>query len=149
MIKWRIAKSKLMFIRKMRQADCDNICKRAILNEIIIGTKGLASQCKDLAEEIGLRDVRFFDVTKGEIKKNIKIHSTKMRPEEIMASTKVGDRVSDDPRDNTYMTYMTLNNSRLWMRVRARMMKGVKMNHKSSHVDNLSCSFCNGPMEES
>ena len=109
-----------MFVRKMMQADCDNICKRAILNEIIIGTKGLASECKDLAEEIGLRDVRFCDVTKREIKKAIKIHSTKMRREEIMASTKVGDRLSDDPRDNTYMTYMTLNNSRLWMRVRAR-----------------------------
>mgnify|MGYP001364769821 FL=1 len=93
--------------------------------------------------------MRFCDVTKGEIKKAIKIHSTKMRREEIMASTKVGDRVSDDPRDNTYMTYMTLNSSRLWMRVRARMVKGIKMNHKSSHLDNLSCSFCNGPMEES
>ena len=23
------------------------------------------------------------------------------------------------------------------------------MNHKSSHLDNLSCSFCNGPMDES
>ena len=69
-----------------------------------------------------------------------------------MVSTKVGDRVSDDSRDNTYMTYMTymtLNNSRLWMRVRAIMMKGIKMNHKSSHLDNLSFSFCNGPMDES
>ena len=93
--------------------------------------------------------MRFCDVTKGEIKKDIKTHNTKMKREEIMASTKVGDRVSDDPRDNTYMTYMTLNSSRLWMRVRARMMKGIKMNHKSSHLDNLSCSFCNGPMEES
>ena len=81
MIKWRIAKSKLMFVRKIRQADCDNICKKAILNEIIIGTKGLASECKDLAEEIGLRDVRFCDVTKGEIKKAIKTHSTKMKRE--------------------------------------------------------------------
>ena len=72
-----------------------------------------------------------------------------MRHKEIMASTKVGDRVSDDPKDNTYMTYMTLNNCRLWMRVRARMMKGIKMNHKSSHLDNLSCSFCNGTMDES
>ena len=64
-------------------------------------------------------------------------------------STKVGDRVSDDPKDNSHMTYMTLNDSRLWMRVGARMMKGVKMNHKSSHRNNLSCSFCNGPMDES
>ena len=34
------------------------------------------------------------------------------------------------------------------MRVRSRMMKGVKMNHKKSHLNNLSCSFCNGRMEE-
>ena len=35
------------------------------------------------------------------------------------------------------------------MIVRARMMKGVKMNHKSSHTKDLSCSFCKGPTEES
>ena len=35
------------------------------------------------------------------------------------------------------------------MIVRATMMKGVKMNHKSSHTKDLSCSFCKGPMEES
>ena len=52
----------------MMKAACDNICKRAILNEIIIGTKGLASECKDLANELGIRHVRFCDVTKGEIK---------------------------------------------------------------------------------
>ena len=125
----------------MMKADCDNICKKAILNEIIIGTKGLASECKDLANELGIRDVRFCDMTKGEIKKATRIHSTKTRREEIKASNKMGDRVSDDPKDDTYMTYMTLNNSRLWMRVRARMMKGIKMNHKSSHLDDLSCIF--------
>ena len=42
-----------------------------------------------------------------------------------------------------------MNNSRSWRRVRARMMKGIRMNHKSSHLDDLSCSFCNGPMEKS
>ena len=88
-------------------------------------------------------------MTKGEIKRAIKSHSLKMRREEVLASTNVGDRASDDPKDNTYLTYMTLPNSRIWMRVRARMMKGVKMNHKSSHTNDLSCSFCKGPMEES
>ena len=88
-------------------------------------------------------------MTKGEINRAIRTHSLKSRRAEMKGSTKVGDRVSDDPKDNSYMTYMTLNDSRLWMRVRARMMKGVKMNHKSSHLKDLSCSFCNGPMEES
>ena len=105
MIKWRIAKNKLMFIRKMMKADYDNICKRAILNEIIIGTKGLASECKDLAEELGIRDVRSCEVTKNEINRAIRTHSTNTRREETKASNKVSDRVSDDPKDNTYMTY--------------------------------------------
>ena len=113
------------------------------------GTNGLSKECKDLADEIGLRDVRFCDVSKGEIKRAIKSHSQKTRCEDIMACTKVGDRISDDPKDNTYLTYMTLPNSRLRMRVRARMVKGVKMNHKNSHLKNLLCSFCNGRMEES
>ena len=93
--------------------------------------------------------MRFCEVTKSEINRAIRTYSTNTRREETKASTKVSDRVSDDPKDNTYMTYMTLNDSRLWMRVRARMMKGVKMNHKSSHLKDLSCSFCNGPMKES
>ena len=66
-----------------------------------------------------------------------------------MASRKVGDRASDNPKDNTYLSYMNLANSRIWMRVRARLTKGVKVNHKRSHLKDLSFSFCKGPMEES
>ena len=36
MMKWRIAKRKLMFMKKMMLANSENICKKAILNEIII-----------------------------------------------------------------------------------------------------------------
>ena len=93
--------------------------------------------------------MRFCEVTKGEINRAIRTLSWNSRRAEMAGSTKVGDMVSDNPKDNSYMTYMTLNDSRLWMRVRARMMKGVKMNHKSSHLKDLSCSFCNGPMEKS
>ena len=95
MVKWRIAKIKLMFMRKMRLSGNDNICKRALMNEIITGTNGLSKECKDLAREIGIKDVRFWEVTKGEIKRAAKSR------EEVLVSQKVGDRVSDDPTDNT------------------------------------------------
>ena len=39
-------------------------------------------------------------------------------------------------------------NSRIWMRVRARSIKGVKVNNKMSH-NNFSCRFCNNDTEES
>ena len=71
------------------------------MNKIITGTIGLSKECKDLAGEIGLKDVRFCEVTRGEIKTAIKSHSLKMRREEVLASQTVGDRASDDPKDNT------------------------------------------------
>ena len=47
---------------------------------------------------------------------------------EIKASAKVGDRWSEDTMDNTYLKYMSLPNSRIWMRLRARSIRGVKVN---------------------
>ena len=58
-----------------------------------------------------------------EINRAIRTLSWNSRRAEMAGSTKVGDRASDNPKENSYMKYMTLNNSRLWMRVRARMMK--------------------------
>ena len=51
-------------------------------------------------------------------------------------------------KDREYLTYMTLPDSRIWMRARARSIKGVKVNTKRSH-NNLSCRFCEDNMEES
>ena len=112
MMKWRIAKSKLMFMRKMILKEEDDICRRALMNETILGANGLSQECKDLAEQIGLPDLRFNPVTKGEIKRAIEKHSLQLRKAEVMASRKVGDRTSNNPKDRTYLMYMTQANSR-------------------------------------
>ena len=111
------------------------------MNEMITRTNRLSQECKDLAEEIGHQDVRFTPATKGETKRILESHSLELRKAEVMASRKVGDRTSDNRKDNTYLTYMTLANSRVWMRVRARLTKGVKVNHKRCHPIDLSFSF--------
>ena len=61
---------------------------------------------------------------------------------EIQTNIKVGDRWSEDPMDTTYLKYMSLPNSRIWMRYRARFIKGVKVNNKRSYTD-LSCRYYN------
>ena len=43
---------------------------------------------------------------------------------------------------------MCLPMSRIWVRYRARMIKGVKMNHKGSYND-LNCRFCKQNVQES
>ena len=45
---------------------------------------------------------------------------------------KVGDGATADPEHRAYLSYMTLPNSRTWMRVRTRSIKGVKVNNKRS-----------------
>ena len=64
-------------------------------------------------------------MSKGDIKRAINKYSRAVMKEEVEASRKVGDRATDDPLHNSYLSYMTLPNSRIWMRVRARSIKGV------------------------
>ena len=120
--------------------------KRLHLNETILGTEGLGHECKVIAKTIGLPDLmdKFATTSKGDIGKAIKQHSERTTKEEVEASRKVGDRATENPSDREYLTCMTLPDSRIWMRVRARSIKGVKVNTKRSHA-NLSCRFCQQP----
>ena len=124
-----------------------NLCKRAIKNETLLGVDGLRHKCKRLSAYLGLPDVRYTQVSKGDIKKAILDHSKATTREEVEASRKVGDRATEDPQHKTYLSYMTLPNSRIWMRVRARSIKGVKVNNKRS-FNNLSCRFADDDTEE-
>ena len=130
--------------------DNSNLCKRAVINETLLGSEGLGHECKVLTDTLGLTDLRdnYANTSRGEIRKAIKDHSMRTTKAEVEASRKVGDRATEDPEDRTYLSYMTLPNSRIWMRVRARSIKGVKVNNKRS-FNNLSCRFCDEETEES
>ena len=56
-------------------------------------------------------------------------------------SKKVSDRLTDNPQDNTYIQCLSLPQTRIWIRYRARSIAGVKANFKQSHRV-LSCRFC-------
>ena len=54
--------------------------------------------------------------------------------DKMLDGKKVRDRV-DDESGKSYLEYMTLQDSRIWIRIRARSIKGVKYNNKSSFKD--------------
>ena len=56
--------------------------------------------------------------------------------------------MSDNKDLREYMKVLSLADARVWMRVRARGVKGVKMNCKSSFTD-LSCRHCGSETQES
>ena len=150
MMKWRIAKRKLLFLKKIMAKEDSNLCKRSLLNEAILNIKGLGHECKALSITLGLPDLRdkYDTVTRGNIERAIMEQGEITTKTEVEASRKVGDRTSNDPRDREYLTHMILPDSRIWMRVRARSIKGVKVNNKRSHI-NLACRFCDENLDES
>ena len=58
MMRWRIARQKLLFLRKIMYKENSNLCKRAILNEAIMDAEGLGHECGGLATTVGLHDLR-------------------------------------------------------------------------------------------
>ena len=117
---------------------------KALLNETFMGLKGLGYECKQLTDKLGLPNIMLNQVSKGEIKQAIARDSNADLKEEMQNSKKVGDRWMD----NTYLKYMSLLNSRIWMRYRARSITEVKVNNKRSFTD-LSCRFCSDNTQES
>ena len=66
-------------------------------------------------------------------------------------SIKCGDRLTDNPLDNSYLSYLSLPHSRIWMRYRARSVAGVKANVKNDYRRrgrSLNCRFCDDDSEE-
>ena len=120
------------------------------MKETILGIEGLGHECKALAKTLGLPDLRdkYATPCRADINRAIRTHSERTIKEEVEANRKVGDRAEDNPRDRGYLKYMTLPDSRIWMRVRARSIKGVRVNNKRSY-NNLSCRFCDDDTEES
>ena len=99
---------------------------------------------KQLTDKLGIPNIMLNQVSKGEIKQGIARVSNADLKEEMQNRKKVGNRWTANPMDNTYMKSMSLLNSRIWMRYRAR----VKINNKRSFMDQ-SCRFCRDNTKES
>ena len=56
-------------------------------------------------------------------------------------SKKVRDRLTFNPDDNSYIKCLSLPQTRVWFRYRARAIANVKGNFRHSHAD-MSCDLC-------
>ena len=148
-MEWRIKERKLNFVRQILQKNDENICKQTLIQEMETGVNGLAHECNKVCEEINIQEIMDNNVmSKRQIKEIIKDTVTLKNKEKLLSFIKVADRVSDDPSDNNYLDRMGLTHSRIWIRYRARAIKGIKANHKRSWTNNLECRFCDSGILE-
>jgi len=141
-MKWRVASKKLQFIRKISLKDNKSIVKNVLVNEVLEDINGLATECRKIAEEIGLEDLMLYQYSKKDIKEAVKAAVKKEFLSEMQSKVKVSDRLSDDPEDNSYINNMSLPRARVWIRFRARAIAGVKGNFRHSYVNDMACRFC-------
>ena len=148
-MKARIAQKKLLFVNKIMKNDCLNIARTTLLQEVLNKIEGLGHECRKIADDIGLPNLMCIpDITKNEIKRAIKNYDREEIRQKVENSSKVGNRITDNPEDCSYLNKMPLYNARLWIRVRAYAIKGVKMNQKGSHIADLNCRFCDTDVPE-
>ena len=147
-MKWRVASKKLQFIRKISLKDHNNIAKGVLMEEVLQGINGLATECGQIAREIGLENLMIYQYSKKDIKEAVKTAMKKEFLQEMQSSVKVSDRLSDDPEDNSYINKMSLPKVRVWIRYRARATAGVKGNFRHSHVNNMRCRLCSQDSDE-
>ena len=140
---WRIKERKLNFVRQILLKSDENICKQTLIQEMETGINGLAHECNNVCRDIDIPEIMENNVmSKKQIKEAIQEKISSQNKEKMLSFRKVADRVSEDSSDNNYLDRMGLTHSRIWIRYRARAIKGVKANHKRSWKDNLECRFC-------
>ena len=147
-MKWRIVKKKLLFTRKvMHEKPYSSLVLRVMLQEFQHHIKGLGYETRQACEELGIQNVAFFDIKPWQIKDKINKKVHEETKEDMEKSRKVADRVTENKEDNNYISKLTLPLCRIWFRFRARQIKGVKINFKSSH-NNLNCRLCTANVHE-
>ena len=146
-MKCRIWRMKIIKLQRLMKKDNNYITKQAIEQEKVLGFKGLYHECKAACEELGMPDLLDMNVSKHQIKQICMEKSRTECKQNMLEGKKVRDRVDEDS-NKSYLDYMTLQESRIWIRIRARSIKGVKYNNKSSFKDSLNCRFCTEDIHE-
>ena len=140
-MEWRIKYKKLMFVNKIMKKPNLNITKNVLMMEFIYNLQGLAWECYEICKDLGIGQVLDGNVPKYIIRNTMELRIRAQTQMEMEKLKKVADRIDREPEAKSYLETMSLVDSRIWFRYRARCIAGVKANTKNSYTD-LSCRFC-------
>ena len=157
-MKWRVAEKKILFMNKLMMKGNKNLARLAVIEEGRLNSEGrmkggITDEINHLTLQLGCGYPVTGPVSKEDVKRSIRRRVKYENTMKMLECKKVCDRVEMENvmrmgEENSYMKRMPLAKSRVMFRYRARCIKGVKYNTKSSHTD-LSCRLCRGPSIES
>ena len=139
---WRIKLKKLKFIQRISQYEDENIAKKVLMQERNMDLNGLVAECIQICEELNIPSVLDIPLSANRLKGIIQNKINMDLQSAMSDSRKVADRLFPTTHDKTYFDKMGLGFSRIFFRIRARLVKGVKGNFKRSWGNDLNCRFC-------
>ena len=156
-MKWRVAEKKIMFVNKLMMKGNKNLARLAVIEEGRLSSEwrmkgGITDEIFGFCLELGCGYPVTGPVSKEDVKMKIRRRVKYENEMKMFDCKKVCDRVETENvlemgEENSYMKRLPLTKSRVMFRYRARCIRGVKYNTKSSHTD-LSCRLCQGPSIE-
>ena len=88
--------------------DENNIAKKVMQEEISTVNKGLAHECRQICLDLGLSDIVNTLLSKSILKSAIFFQMNEEALKDMTNSSKVSDRLTEHPEDNTYMHCISL-----------------------------------------
>ena len=111
---WQVAYKTCICVQKIIAKDENNIVKKVIQEEIWTGIHGLAHQCRQIFHDLGLPDTYYkYFLSKSRLKTAIFHKMNEAALNDMTNSTKVNDRLTENPEDNTNIHCMSPPQSRI------------------------------------
>ena len=148
-MKQRIWKMKLMLAARIAGQE-GSLANQIYTEQLEMGWPGLAREVEDICKKCGVPDMNKQMMDKDQIEEAVFYSSYKETKEEMKNYEKLKDIKNEDFRvEQEYMNETAMDTARMAFRIRAKMVKNIKINFKNFYKDDLKCTECDMDEEES
>ena len=146
-MKLRIWRKKLMFIHHVKNLDDSTLAKQVWIEQKRNGWPGLARECKEICEKLGIEDANETNCGKKEWRRIVNLACRNMDKVDMLkgmeGKTKMEELKSGDCNIKPYMKLKSLKQVRDTFRARTHMVEGFKANFKNMYKGkDTTCDGC-------
>ena len=146
-MKWRIWHAKLLLLTRIKNHETDVLCRQVNEESRVNGWPGLGMEASKICEEIGIKDINDFYMSKTEIRDAINNHHYQDVKKELEKSVKLESIKHEDfTTVQPYFSDKSVESCRMAFRVRTLMVKDIPGNFKEKFKkkgeEALICTYC-------
>ena len=132
--KWRIWKEKVMLIKRIQAQESSTLSRQVYEKQLQLNLPGLAVEVTAICEQIGIKDVNYYEVRNEKIEEAIIFHHYKDLKEELYKSKKLDKIKHEDFRkEQDYLNSKSIESCRAQFRVRTEMVDTFRDNFRSKY----------------